>query len=119
MTKAFRAALTAAVLSSPVVSIPSAMAQGSCPCQSSVCELDSISGPLDVGTLGGTFSIPQAVNAHGQVVGTSQTSDLAARAYSWTQASGIQPLATLPGARNSAAGSVNVSGQIVGSSEDG
>jgi probable HAF family extracellular repeat protein len=94
------------------------MAQGSCPCQSSVCELDSISGPLDVETLGGTFSIPIALNAHGQVVGTSQTSDLAARAYSWTQANGIQPLTTLPGARNSAAGSVNLSGQIVGSSED-
>ena len=119
MMKAFRAALTAAVFSSAVVSIPPAIAQGSCPCQSSGCVLDSISRPFDVGTLGGALSLPQGLNAHGQVVGTSGTSDGAARAYSWTQASGIQELAALPGARNSAAGSVSASGQIVGSSEDG
>jgi len=119
MMKTFRAALTAAVFSSAVVSIPPAIAQGSCPFQSSGCVLDSISRPFDVGTLGGALSLPQGLNAHGQVVGTSGTSDGAARAYSWTQASGIQELAALPGARNSAAGSVSASGQIVGSSEDG
>lgn len=104
MTGAFRAALTAIVLSSPVLPISPAIAQE--------C-------PFDVGTVrGGTFSFASAVNASGQVVGTSGTSDGALRAYSWTQASGIQELATL-GGRSSGAGSVNPSGQIAGFSEDG
>src|SRR5437773_2484653 len=72
--------------------------------------------PVDLGTLGGTFSSAVAVNASGQVVGTSTIAgDAASHAFSWTAASGMIDLGTL-GGNNSEARGVNASGQVVGTS---
>lgn len=49
----------------------------------------------DLGTLGGLFSAAVAVNAHGQVVGTSHNgTDPAERGFSWTAAEGMVDLNT-------------------------
>lgn len=49
----------------------------------------------DLGTLGGLFSNAVAVNAHGQVVGTSHNdTDPAERGYSWTATEGMVDLNT-------------------------
>ncbi len=52
---------------------------------------------VDLGTLGGTFSIAQAVNPSGQIVGFSFTGDGEIHAFSWTKANGMINLGTLNG----------------------
>jgi probable HAF family extracellular repeat protein len=66
---------------------------------------------VDLGTLGADSSPAFAVNANGQVVGTS------GHAFSWTQAGGMVDLGTLGGA--STAIDVNANGQVVGYSDKG
>jgi probable HAF family extracellular repeat protein len=70
--------------------------------------------PIDLGTFGGRFSIANAINASGRVVGASQIADGRYHAFSWTAAGGMVDLGTLPGFDNSTAVAVNASGQVVG-----
>ena len=73
--------------------------------------------PVDLGTLGGTFSGASALNVRGQVVGVSATAAGELHAFSWTKRGGMTDLGTLGGA-DSNAGAVNVRGQVVGISSD-
>jgi probable HAF family extracellular repeat protein len=69
----------------------------------------------DLGSLGGTSSA-SAVNAAGEVVGSSITTDSqVTHAFYWTPASGMVDMGTLGGNESQAYG-VNVAGLIVGSS---
>ena len=69
--------------------------------------------PIDLGTLGGTYSQVAAVNDRGQVVGSSLTPQNTRHAFSWTQAGGMIDLGTLGGSE-SVALALNRSGQVVG-----
>jgi probable HAF family extracellular repeat protein len=72
-------------------------------------------GPIDLGTLGGTLSVPSHINDRGQVVGMSTTADGHRHAFLWTQADGMIDLGTL-GGLESAASAINEAGQVVGAS---
>src|SRR5213075_688720 len=75
------------------------------------------SGMVDIGTLGGIYAWPNAINASGQVVGSSLSTANDFRAqhgFTWTLAGGLVDL-TLGGA-SSSANAINASGQVVGSS---
>ncbi|GCE76829.1 hypothetical protein [Cellulomonas biazotea] len=65
---------------------------------------------VELGTLGGPQSVPHAVNAHGQVVGASQTADGRWHAFSW-QRGRMRDLT--PDAENGVAMDVNDAGQVV------
>ncbi len=70
----------------------------------------------DLGTLGGTFSSPTAINASGQVTGTSNmTGDTVQHAFLWNGTS-MQDLGTL-GGTNSFGSGINASGQVTGNSD--
>ncbi len=70
----------------------------------------------DLGTLGGTFSIANGINAAGQVVGLTATAgDATQRAFLW-QAGSLRDLGTLGGTDSGAAG-INAAGQVVGGAE--
>jgi probable HAF family extracellular repeat protein len=69
----------------------------------------------DLGTLRGLATQAYAVNARGQVVGSSAIAGGAIHAFSWTPAGGMADLGTL-GGTVSAARAVNARGQVVGSS---
>jgi probable HAF family extracellular repeat protein len=81
-------------------------------------------GMVDIGTLPGDLaSTAAALNAHGQVVGSSgqggNTKALIwprAHAISWTRSEGLVDIGTLPGDSSSAAVAVNDSGQVAGTS---
>jgi probable HAF family extracellular repeat protein len=64
----------------------------------------------------GRNSQAYAVNFKGQVVGSSETTDGALHAFSWTEGDGMIDLGTL-GGRNSQANSVNDRGDVVGYSD--
>src|SRR5207302_1650083 len=71
---------------------------------------------VDLGTLGGTYSHAEAVNASGGVVGYSFTrGKRGVHAFSWTPAGGLIDLGTL-GGTSSVAVAVNASGEVVGHS---
>jgi probable HAF family extracellular repeat protein len=68
----------------------------------------------DLGTLGGTFSIANGINASGQVVGTAYTSgDTAQHAFLYSGSGPMQDLGTFGGTFSQANG-INNSGQVVG-----
>jgi len=66
----------------------------------------------DLGTLGGTYSYPLALNDQGRVVGRSSTPSGAYHAFSWTSSEGMIDLGALGGI-NSEAVAVNEQGQVV------
>jgi probable HAF family extracellular repeat protein len=69
---------------------------------------------IDLGTLGGSFSVATAVNNRGEVVGYSAVpGDASYHAFVWTAASGMVDLGTLGGDLSVARG-VNDNGRIVG-----
>jgi probable HAF family extracellular repeat protein len=69
---------------------------------------------VDVGVIGGTWSLATSINDSGQVVGSSCTQDCLGHAFSWTESGGIEDLGTLPGYSRSDAYSINNLGQILG-----
>jgi probable HAF family extracellular repeat protein len=71
------------------------------------------SGMVDLGTLGGNFTLPRALNQNGVVVGQSQNSAQNYHAFVWTPGDGMVDLGTL-GGNDSAALAVNASGHVVG-----
>ncbi|MDR2981969.1 MAG: hypothetical protein LBV12_06940 [Puniceicoccales bacterium] len=70
-------------------------------------------GMQDIGTLGGTMTMPFAMNDKGQIVGYSSTAAGNSHAFLWTKESGMQNLDTLSGLR-SLASAINNKGQIAG-----
>ena len=72
----------------------------------------------DLGTLGGNNAQAYGINNIIQVVGSSQNSSEANRAFLWTAASGMQDLGTL-GGNFAEAWAINTFGQVVGESATG
>ena len=74
--------------------------------------------PVDLGNLGGAFSIATAINNRGEVVGGAQSSkDAMGHIFLWTKSTGMQDLGTFPGAALTVAPcckTINDSGQIAG-----
>jgi probable HAF family extracellular repeat protein len=82
-------------------------------------------GMVDLGTLGGGFSFPVAVNGAGQVGGSSSPPLGDVHAFSWTPSGGMLDLGTLGGTSSTVGvtdttrgpdGAINASGQVVGQS---
>ncbi len=79
--------------------------------------------PIDLGTLGGTYSTSTGINDDGVVVGSSTTAGREQHAFVWRPTTGMVDLGTLgdrslPGwpLRTSRASAVNNAGQVVGAS---
>jgi len=69
---------------------------------------------IDLGTLGGTTGIPNAMNNQGQVVGLSNlTGDQSFHPFRWTKAEGMTDLGTFGGSSGQA-NWINEAGQVVG-----
>jgi probable HAF family extracellular repeat protein len=69
---------------------------------------------MDLGTLGGTIGIPNALSNRGQVVGLSNVAgDQSFHPFLWTEAEGMQDLGTFGGSTGQA-NWINEAGQIVG-----
>lgn len=66
----------------------------------------------DLGTLGGQWSVAQAINNKGSVVGWAETREGKSHAFIWTKAAGMTPL-PIPGDYSLALG-INDNGYIVG-----
>ena len=73
---------------------------------------------VDLGTLGGPFSMAHGINDQNQIVGGSTTSGGAGRAFLWDDGT-LTNLGTLPGMTNSDAYDINEAGQVVGISSAG
>ena len=73
-------------------------------------------GAQDLGTLGGPSSRGYAINASGQVAGSSTTATGATHAFLWTPGQGMRDLGTLPGGTSSIARGMNDRGEVVGQS---
>jgi probable HAF family extracellular repeat protein len=79
-------------------------------------------GMQDLGTLigSGGYSVAQAINRYGEVVGQSTVGPGGqTHGFVWTKARGLKDLGTLSGGANSIAYDVNDHGQIVGLSDSG
>ena len=79
--------------------------------------------PIDLGTLGGTYSTPTGINDNGVVVGSSTTGAKEQHAFVWTPTNGMVDLGTFgdrsaPAAplRTSFATAVSNTGEVVGAS---
>ncbi|MGH8371272.1 MAG: hypothetical protein ACRETO_00890 [Gammaproteobacteria bacterium] len=71
---------------------------------------------IDLGTLGGSFSVAEDLNDHGQIVGQSTTDTGANHAFLYHDGA-MTDLGTLPGGTDSEADAINDRGQVVGISE--
>lgn len=75
---------------------------------------------IDIGRLLGDRNVARGLSFSGQVAGKSGSlQGTGTRAFVWTPAGGPQSLGTLPGGDYSGASAVNISGQVVGSSNTG
>ena len=79
--------------------------------------------PIDLGTLGGTYSLPTGINDDGLVVGSSTTPAAEQHAFAWRPTTGMVDLGTLGDRsdsgsflRTSVASAVSNTGQVVGGS---
>jgi probable HAF family extracellular repeat protein len=73
---------------------------------------------VDLGTLGGTTSFGNSINAAGQVGGTAAVSGGQLHAMRWTPGAGMQDLGVFPGGGTTSAGyAINASGLVAGDSE--
>jgi probable HAF family extracellular repeat protein len=72
----------------------------------------TVPAPVNLGTLGGSTSVANAVNDNGQVVGQSQIANGTYHPFSWTAAGGMVDLGSLGG--SSSALKVGASGQVIG-----
>jgi len=73
---------------------------------------------VDIGTLGGTYGVPNWMNNRGQVVGASNMAgDQTSHAFLWDKKGGLQDLGILPGGLFSYATSINDAGEAVGESD--
>ena len=79
---------------------------------------DPAGGTIDLGTLGGTFSIAWGINNSREVVGMSETTSGEDHAFYWSTGTSMVDLGTF-GGRNSIAFDINDRGQVVGQSEAG
>lgn len=70
---------------------------------------------IDLGTLGGRSSRATAINAAGQIVGTSDLDERDTHAFLWDKGA-MTDLGTLGGGTYSVAEDINASGQVVGTS---
>jgi probable HAF family extracellular repeat protein len=78
--------------------------------------------PTDLGNLGGTNGIADAINNRGEVVGGASTKDGIIHGFLWTKDGGIQDLGAYPGAILTVppcCNTINDEGQIVGFAIDG
>jgi len=83
---------------------------------------DTDGTPIDLGNLGGTNNIADAVNDQGQVVGGASTKDGVIHSFLWTKETGMQDLGAYPGAIVTVppcCNTINNKGQIVGFAIDG
>ena len=73
---------------------------------------------VDVGTLGGTVSVPFSMNNLGQVIGNSNLAgDQILHAFVWDRKHGLKDLGTLPGESLAVANWINDEGEIVGNGD--
>jgi probable HAF family extracellular repeat protein len=71
---------------------------------------------LDLGTLGGVFGVPAALNSHGQVAGNSNLAgDMTEHAFLWDREGGMKDIGTL-GGTFSQADDLTDAGDVVGAS---
>ena len=70
---------------------------------------------VEVGVIGGTWSIGKAVNRRGDVVGQSCTQNCLSHGFFWSEEGGLEDLGTLLGYTRSDAFSLNDRGQVLGS----
>ena len=84
--------------------------------QSTCIHLDNRFRPADLGTLSGTQDISSgdAINASGQITGTSYNSDGTPDLILWTSAAGMQDQGVLAGFGGSDGLGINAADQIVG-----
>jgi len=72
---------------------------------------------VDIGSLGGTFGYPTALNNRGQVVGISNMAgDLTSHPFLWSEKTGLQDLGTL-GGNNGVTNWINDTGDIPGKAD--
>jgi probable HAF family extracellular repeat protein len=70
--------------------------------------------PVDLGTLGGTYSVATGINASGEVAGYSDISSGSTEAFVWSKATGMQGLGLFTGGDYSLANAINRFGQVAG-----
>ena len=69
----------------------------------------SVTGPIEIGTLGGGYSHATAMNASGQMVGVSTPAcECTGHAFSWTEAGGMVDLGALLPAANTSGSTTQV-----------